>query len=118
MDGKELELNLAKSMHWNFSKLSASDAPAPWKALEQERRVVWMKMARRAIKRIEELKQAPDGEEASPEAEVKPAEVAVAAAVPSAASPAASAPAPSGGKGDTRSLTRTGQSLLKSVLRG
>lgn len=55
-DPKELELSLAKSMHWSYSKLTEG-SPGAWKALDGDTRGLWLKMARRAIRRIETLKE-------------------------------------------------------------
>lgn len=58
MAGEELELGLAKSMHWSYSKLTSEGKPVPWKALTRQERALWVRMARRAIKRLEKLTEA------------------------------------------------------------
>lgn len=62
MDAQELELSLAKSMHWNFSKLRDDAATPKWAALDRETRVLWLKMARRTIRRVEKLQSAETAE--------------------------------------------------------
>lgn len=56
---KAAELSLAKSMHWSFSRLNSGGSPTAWKALTREERILWVKMARRAVRRLEQLKEGP-----------------------------------------------------------
>lgn len=55
MTEQELISALARSLYWGYLK-DTTGMPGKWSELESEERKVWRNMARRAVRKINELK--------------------------------------------------------------
>jgi hypothetical protein len=54
MTPQEFTTALARSLYWGYLK-DTTGTPGKWSELPEEQRKIWRTMARRALRRIEEL---------------------------------------------------------------
>ena len=57
MDDQEFFAAIARSLYWGYLK-DTTGTPGKWSDLAEEERKVWRSMARRAVRRIDELRAA------------------------------------------------------------
>ncbi len=58
MDDKEMIAPLARSLYWGFVK-ETKGTPGKWADLDGDGRKVWLAVAQRALRRVDELRSAP-----------------------------------------------------------
>ncbi|WP_428670705.1 hypothetical protein [Reyranella sp.] len=60
MDDQEFVAAVARNLYWGYLK-DTTGTPGKWSDLDQEDRKLWRAMARRAIRRIDELRATENG---------------------------------------------------------
>jgi len=55
MDDQEFVAAVARSLYWGYVK-DTTGVPGKWSDVDQESRKIWRALARRAIRRIDELR--------------------------------------------------------------
>src|SRR5438309_2244739 len=63
MTDREKAVATAKALQWMHSKLTAGE-PRKWGKLPEDERRLWLQLARRAMKKLEEMNGTPDIQEA------------------------------------------------------
>jgi hypothetical protein len=59
MTEREKIVAMAKALQWTHSKVTAGE-PRKWGKLPQEEQRLWLQLARRAMKKLEEMNATPD----------------------------------------------------------